>query len=73
MTEQEHIEWLGKHLEVLRVEPGDILVLSCEQTLTCAARSGLSAAMEARLPGHTYIILGPGQKVGVIREGGTHE
>lgn len=68
MTENE-IQMVG-HLTALRLEPGDVLVISlpsdCELTQEYLDVSML--ALEKAFPGHSTVALPPGATLGAVRK-----
>ena len=59
-------EWL-EHLSVLRLEPGDIIVLRSPRMLQLDAVKRLSAEAQARFPDNKVLVLMDGVDIGVVR------
>lgn len=61
------IEWL-EHLKVLRLEPGDKLMVTFPNDLTMDVARTVTRQIESWIPGHDVIVICGGPEVGVIRE-----
>lgn len=62
-----------EHLQVLRLEPGDIIVLACPQDISAEQAARLKIQLEELAPGHRPVILSGGATIGAIRRGGATE
>jgi hypothetical protein len=56
-----------EHLRVLRLEPGDVLVLTCPDPLTFERAETLRARVKQEFPGHKVIVIDSGGSLGVVR------
>lgn len=59
-------EWL-EHLSVLRLEPGDTVVLRTSALLAETDAARMRQIMEEHFPGHRCIVLEDGLELGVVR------
>jgi hypothetical protein len=67
MTELEFVE----HLGVLKVEPGDVVVVKVGRLISDAAFFAISGYVEKTFPSHKCLLLEAGMEVGVMRDGKT--
>lgn len=69
MSADPQIRYLGD-VQRLVLNPGDIVVLNVDHEISDEMAARLREACESYIPGHKFLILGPGIKVGVMgREG----
>jgi hypothetical protein len=62
------IEIVLEHLQVLRIEPGDVLVMKIPGCLSVAQHERLHAAFEEVFPGYKAIVIEDGADLGVVRQ-----
>lgn len=62
------IRYLGD-MQRLRMEPGDIVVLSVAGVITDESASRIRRLMEERLPGTKCIVLPQGMRIGLLNTG----
>ncbi len=60
-----HVRFLGD-MQRLKVEPGDRIVLMCNQRLTIEQREFLLKTLRENFPGGKPIVLGDGMRLGVL-------
>lgn len=68
MSENEKPEWL-EHLSVLRLEPGDTIVLRTDGMPPQEVADNMRRFTEKHFPGHKCIVLTDGVEIGVVRRG----
>lgn len=56
------------HLQVARMEPGDILVLTVAQEITNDDAMRIQSYLKRTFPNTETLILGPGMELGIVRE-----
>lgn len=61
-------EWM-EHLGVLRIEPGDVLVLRSGMSLSLDVVNDLQKSIERVFPGVKCVVLSDGLELGVVRQG----
>lgn len=54
-------------LQRIQPQPGDVFVLTTEQSLSCEVAEQLKAHLEHVLPGHTVLVLSDGLKLGFMQ------
>ena len=59
-------EWL-EHLSVLRLEPGDTVVIRMQHLPSDDMRWRIRDVVEREFPGHRCIVLTDGMEIGVVR------
>lgn len=59
------IRYLGD-VQRLKLDPGDIIVLTIDDVLTEAQSAYIKHRVEETIPGHTVVVLGKGVKIGVL-------
>lgn len=64
MTDE--IRYVGE-MEVLHLEPDDVLVVSFRETLTSAAVQQIRQSLEGKFPGRTVLVLTQGATLGAVR------
>lgn len=64
-------EWLTE-LQVLRLRPGDVIVLRTETMLSDSKYEHIKAIMKEKFPDHEVMILENGLNIGVIHQGGSN-
>src|SRR5580765_1328361 len=65
MTEQIR---LIEHLPILKLEPGDVLVLTYPEMLTALQAEALREQMAEALPGFPAVVLSGGVQLGAVRD-----
>lgn len=56
-------------VSVLRLEPGDVIVVQSDNAITDSGAEWLRASVGRLFPGHEVAILDQGLKIGIIRKG----
>lgn len=56
-----------EHLQVLRLEPGDILVFTFPGSMSVAHTESVLESMHREFPGHKALVIDQGGLLGVIR------
>lgn len=61
------VEVRVEHLQVLRLEPDDVLVITTKLPLSAAAADYMREELECTFPGHKAIVLDSDSAIGVMR------
>lgn len=56
-----------KEVEILRLQPDDIVLIQCTRPLTEMIRSSIYDEAKAQFPNHKVIVTSPGIKTSIIR------
>lgn len=69
MAEDEglQIRWVEAEMQAVSLRPGDIIVLMCPSTLSDVAIKNMREAMQYTFPGHRWVVLEEGMRLGVLR------
>lgn len=61
----EHVMYLGE-MHKLRLNPGDVLVLSCDHMLSDLVAGRIRTIIQEKFPGHEILVLSGGMKLGIV-------
>lgn len=63
----DEVEIVLRHLSVVRLEPGDVIVFRSPHPLTVEDTVRITEAFEAGFPGHRSLVVSDGLEVSVLR------
>lgn len=72
MSETRQVEYLGPEVRTLKVEPGDVLVITYERQLSQGLCEHIHKQMSSIFPNNKALILDGGFKIGVVRSTESH-